>query len=287
MQPEASTISVSRAEAEALMRALALGLVIGLSFCSPADAWGELGHKIVCEIAYRLATPAARSEVRRLIDVDTTKWTFSDSCTWADNPRKRATEHYVNLARNQATITSLSCPFGPCVLAAIDSDRKKLADKTKSDGQRLAALKFLGHWVGDIHQPVHVSLRGDSGGNAIGVFGECTFDFHDTWDTCLVQKAVQGKDVRDAATDIINSIPPGMQDQWKQGGTLEWANESFKITRAPTTKYCIQQGTFCNKPTADVNVDADYVKDHTPVVRERLIQAGVRLAHLLNQAVGQ
>lgn len=265
---------------------LLASLVLVLCQPSEARAWGELGHKIVCEIAYRLATPAARAEVRRLIDVDIKKWSFSDSCVWADDPRKRDTEHYVNLRRNQATIVSLSCPFAPCVLGAIASDRKNLADKSKGDGPRLVALKFLAHWVGDIHQPVHVSLRGDSGGNAIGVFGECTFSFHDLWDTCLVEKAV-GKDVRAAATDLINSIQPGMQDQWKQGGTLEWANESFAITRAPKTKYCVQQGTFCNKPAADVEIDSDYLKDHSPIVRERLTQAGVRLAHVLSQALGQ
>ncbi len=263
---------------------------LGLVLVQPSEAraWGELGHKIVCEIAYRLATPAARAEVRRLIALDPRYKDkgFSESCVWADDPRTRDTEHYVNLARDKTTIASLICPFQPCVLAAIGSDRKKLADKSKSDPLRLVALKYLSHWVGDVHQPVHVSLRGDSGGNAIGVSGECTYDFHNTWDTCLVEKAV-GTDVRVAATALINAIPPGMQDQWKQGGTLDWARESFAITLAPKTKYCVQQGSLCKKPTADVEIDSDYVKDHAPIVRERLTQAGVRLAHVLNQALGQ
>lgn len=260
----------------------ALGLVLVQP--SEARAWGELGHKIVCEIAYRLATPDARTEVRRLLAVE--KWSFSNSCVWADEPRKRGTEHYVNLRRNQATITSLDCPFSPCVLAAIESDRKNLADELKDDAERLVALKFLAHWVGDVHQPVHVSLRGDSGGNGIGVSGECTFSFHHLWDTCLVEKAV-GTDVSKAATELINAFPPGVREQWKQGGTLEWASELFAITRAPKTKYCVQQGTFCNKPAGDVEINSDYVKDHSPIVRERLVQAGVRLAHVLDQALGQ
>jgi hypothetical protein len=255
---------------------------------SEARAWGDLGHKIVCEIAYRLATPAARTEIRRLIDLDPRYKDkgFSDSCVWADDPRTRDTEHYVNLRRNATTVSSLNCPFEACVLKAIGSDRDTLADKSKKDGPRLRALKYLSHWIGDVHQPVHVSLKGDSGGNGIGVFGQCNYDFHKTWDTCLVEKAV-GTDVGAAATALINAIPAGMQDQWKQGGTLEWANESFAITRAPKTKYCVQQGAYCNKPAGEVEIDSDYVKDHSPIVSQRLVQAGVRLAHVLSQALGQ
>jgi len=192
------------------MRALYLGLLIVFAFCGPATAWGELGHKIVCEIAYRLAAPDARTEIQRLIGTGSGFNTFSDACIGPDNPRTRDTEHYVNLPRDATTIASLNCPFEICVVEAVDADRKILSNKSNSDAQRLEALKYLGHWVGDIHQPLHVSLRGDSGGNAIDVFGQCSSDMHSTWDTCLVLKTVGG-DFGPAATALIASVTPAMQ----------------------------------------------------------------------------
>jgi hypothetical protein len=225
------------------MRALALVAMSLFAFCSPAVAWGDLGHKIVCEIAYRLAVPEARAEIRRLVRNDTEFDFFSDSCTWPDRPRTRDTEHYVNMPRDATTIASLSCPFDPCVLAAIGIDLEKLSDKSK-------------------------------------------FNMHSTWDTCLVVKAV-GDDVREAATQLINAVTPVMQEEWTLGGIRDWAGESFAITRAPATRYCVQQGTSCEKPAGDVEVDAAYVDRHKEVVRRRLAQAGVRLAQLLNEALAR
>ena len=64
-----------------------------------AWAWGDEGHKVICEIAFRLAQPNTRAEIQRLIRTDTEFKRFSDSCIWPDHPRKRAPEHFVNLAR--------------------------------------------------------------------------------------------------------------------------------------------------------------------------------------------
>ncbi len=64
-----------------------------------AWAWGDTGHKVVCEIAMRLAAPNTRAEILRLIQTDRESASFSDACTWPDHPRKRPEEHFVNLAR--------------------------------------------------------------------------------------------------------------------------------------------------------------------------------------------
>jgi hypothetical protein len=268
------------------MHTLVLTLILLLGFSSQAAAWGELGHKIVCEIAYRQAGPEARAEIRRLIGEDPEYNFFSDSCIWPDHPKTRKKEHYVNLPRNATSVTTSSCPFGgKCLFGAIASDRKILANKANGDERRLRALKYLGHWIGDLHQPLHVSLVGDSGGNAIGVTGECTFELHATWDYCLVAASVSA-DVGEAATALISDITPTMKDQWTQGDVPDWANESLAITRAPTTKYCIQAGSVCKQPAGDVQIDGTYVNDHKAIVRERLAKAGVRLGHMLTRALG-
>ena len=144
-------------------------LIVGLAvvgFCGEAQAWGDEGHKIVCEIAFRLAQPDTRAAVRKLIRSDTEFDTFSESCVFPDHPRKRASEHFINLPRNSSGLTSDDCPAADkCVLTAILNDSNILASKSEKPGDRLIALKFLGHWVGDIHQPLHVSFEDDRGGN--------------------------------------------------------------------------------------------------------------------------
>jgi nuclease S1 len=268
------------------LRILPLGLLLVFASCGSAFAWGEVGHKVVCEIAFRLALPETRAEIRRLIQTDTQFDFFSDSCTWPDHPRQRGPEHFVNLPRTTKSITTNKCPLAAtCTLTAIPIDMAVLSSSSASDAKKLAALKFLGHWLGDIHQPLHVSFEDDKGGNEISVEGECSGSLHSTWDTCLVLEAV-GSDVRAAATDLIQSITPGLREQWTATAPRDWANESYKVARAPATKYCVQQGGSCEPGAESVDVDASYVQTNKAVVRQQLSKAGVRLAHLLNEAFG-
>ena len=137
-----------------------------------ALAWGDTGHRIVCEIAFQELTDTARQRVKQLIRLDHEFSRFSDACTWPDHPRKRADEHYVNLPRDAVGIGADECPMADrCVLTAIDRDLAVLSSPTASDQDQLDALKFLGHWVGDVHQPLHVSFEDDRGGNGVGVAG--------------------------------------------------------------------------------------------------------------------
>ena len=86
----------------------------------PAAAWGDEGHKVICEIAFRLVQPSTRTEIQRLIKTDTEFNRFSDSCIWPDHPRKRTAEHFVNLARDSRGLTDEMCPRAQeCVLSAI------------------------------------------------------------------------------------------------------------------------------------------------------------------------
>jgi hypothetical protein len=229
----------------------------------------------------------ALAEVRRLIAADTEFNAFSDACTWPDHPRKRAAEHFVNLPRDSHGLTSDTCPGAPeCVLSAIRKDAAVLSSSSADDSAKLAALKFLGHWVGDIHQPLHVSFEDDRGGNNITVVGECQGKLHAAWDSCLVVKAV-GTDVAAAATDLMKSITPAKIEAWTQSSPKDWANESFALAESAKTKYCVQHGQSCDRQPETVTIDASYVRANAPIVREQLQKAGVRLAHLLDAALGK
>ncbi|MET4175927.1 hypothetical protein ABIB99_007043 [Bradyrhizobium sp. LA6.1] len=265
------------------MRVIVVLFIALVSLTGRAFAWGDEGHQIVCEVAYRLATVDTRAAIRKLVRNDQEYDRFSESCVYPDHPRKRASEHFINLPRTAHELPPEGCPGEtPCALSAIANDSTILGSKGKP-ADRLIALKFLGHWVGDIHQPLHVSFADDKGGNGIDVSGQCSGVLHATWDTCLVMKAV-GKDVDAAASDLIDTLTPAMKEEWVQSDPRDWANESFAITEDVKTHYCAMQAGACTKAEdAHVEIDDAYIAANTAVVRERLLKAGVRLAHLLDK----
>jgi hypothetical protein len=257
---------------------------------APRDAWawGDEGHKVICEIALRLVQPNTRAEIQKLISTDERFNSFSDACTWPDHPRQRASEHFLNLPRDSDGLSSETCPgASACVVTAIRKDFEVLSSSNASPAEKLRSLKFLGHWVGDIHQPLHVSFEDDRGGNGVLVTGECgTSNLHSAWDTCLAVKAV-GEDVDEAATQLMKTITPAKIESWTHSAPMDWANESFAIAEQAQTKYCIRQGASCDQPAGKVKIDAAYVAANTPTVKEQLQKAGVRLAHLLDAALGK
>jgi hypothetical protein len=269
------------------MRCFLLATLALVSLCSNACAWGDNGHKVICEIAFRLAQPDTRSAVRRLIQSDTEFSTFADSCVFPDHPRRRASEHFINLPRDSNGLTSDQCPQADkCVLTAILNDSKVLYSKAEKDEDRLIALKSLGHWVGDIHQPLHVSFEDDRGGNNIRVNGQCSGNLHAAWDNCLVLYSV-GPDISEAATDLLDAITPEMKVRWSASEPRDWANESFAISESVTTGYCVMHGSSCDLPNgSSVIITAEYLDANEPVVKEQLQKAGVRLARLLDVAFG-
>jgi hypothetical protein len=264
---------------------LAAVLLVGAA--RDAWAWGDQGHKVICEIAMRLVQPNTRAEIQKLISNDDQFDSFSDACTWPDHPRQRASQHFLNLPRDSAGLSSETCPgVSACVVTAIKKDFEVLSSNSASQAQKLASLKFLGHWVGDIHQPLHVSFEDDRGGNNVLVTGECGSNLHSAWDTCLVLKAV-GEDAGEAATELLKSITPAKIESWTHSNPMDWANESFAIAEQAQTKYCIRQGASCDHPSGKVKIDAAYVAANTPIVKEQLHKAGVRLAHLLDTTFGK
>jgi hypothetical protein len=269
------------------MRPLLFAILILGSFCSHAWAWGDTAHQVICEVAFRLAKPATKVEIQRLINSDpsATFPDFSESCVFPDHPRIRAPEHFLNLPRDSAGLTSDTCPLAPkCVLTAILSDQKILASKSETDANRLLALKSLGHWVGDIHQPLHVSFEDDKGGNTISVSG-CARNLHAVWDSCLVDYAV-GRDVVKAASSMLAAITPDMQAQWTSSTPREWANETFAIAKATTTGYCVMHGPSCDPAGDSFVITTEYLESNRPAVREQLLKAAARLAHILDTALG-
>jgi S1/P1 Nuclease len=262
-------------------------LLLGL-FCGNALAWGDTAHQVICEVAFRLAKSTTQAEIQRLINSDpsATFPDFSESCMLADHQRTRPAEHFLNLPRDSAGLSSDQCPLAQkCVLTAILSDLDIVSSKNEPDASRLFALESLGHWVGDIHQPMHVSFLDDKGGNTIGVNG-CARNLHAVWDSCLVEYAV-GRDVVKAAANLMATITPAMLAQWPSSSPRDWANETFAIAKAATTRYCVVHGSSCDPSSENMTITTEYLETNKPVVREQLQKAAVRLAHILDAALAE
>jgi hypothetical protein len=96
-----------------------------------------------------------------------------------------------------------------------------------------------------------------------------------------------GDDVSTAATELINTTEPAHAEAWRNSTPTDWANESFAIAEQAQTRYCVRQGSSCDQPAGKVKIDAAYVAASTLVVREQLQKAGVRLALMLDAALGK
>ncbi|HEY0013721.1 MAG TPA: S1/P1 nuclease [Allosphingosinicella sp.] len=303
--------------------AMAAALLFGWS--SAASAWGNSGHRTVCTIAYAALTPTARREVDRLLQADPAilgptrqNADYGWACTYPDNvrdggPGRRDQEHYVNYPRNLRRVTGATrCGVSsPCVVSAIAADFATLRSASATDRQRHAALVYLGHWIGDVHQPLHSSFRDDQGGNRIEVSGPVCppgrygpVKLHSAWDTCMFER-MHGWSRDDTPTvDAVRSVAATLHGrttrqarrQWNAQQPWQWAAESYAVARTRWTQYCVLARATCRYSAMEANttagraprtvlVDEAYFGRARPVIEDRVTRAGVRLAHWLNRAL--
>jgi hypothetical protein len=290
-----------------------LAMVSGLSWGSQALAWGDSGHRTVCEIALRNLTRVARAEVARLLrahpailGANPLNAEYGWACTYPDHPAsggpgRRSPEHFVNYPRTLMAVTEASgCGEAPqCVVSAIAADFAILHSPTATDPEKAAALVYLGHWLGDIHQPLHSSYRDDQGGNEVNSSGLCTNNLHSTWDTCILQsRALAGgrsiEDVRALAATWSGQVSDVERAQWLSSQPWQWSAESYAVAIRPEVGYCVMVQAACQysatqmamaTPRRGVRIDAAYMDGAMPIIQRRITQAGIRLAHLLNLAL--
>ena len=261
-------------------------------------AWGETGHRVVCQIAYQELLPEARAELDRLLALDPDFENFADSCLFADLPERiRFQDHFMNLPRSTRAITTADCPLAEsCVIPAIWNDALVLGNPKSSDADKLLAMKLLGHWVGDIHQPLHVSFQDDRGANSIHVNLEMEYpNLHAVWDYSIISTNF-GDNFLQIAARLGGQISDAQRMAWKHDSAIEWANESFQITIASATNYCVRKQGACWYSTDNMLLNSGedwrkqmisnaYLRRHGRVVALRLQQSGVRLGALLNQSL--
>lgn len=264
----------------AIVGPLAGGLLLALIAAQPAVGaharWWDLGHRVVARIADLRLTPEARAAVGDILDGQT----LADASVWADNIRQYRHDadplHYVNLPLAATTWDSARyCPDGRCVVAAIPADLRVLANPAASRLDRAEALRFLIHFVGDLHQPLHAGEASDRGGNLRTVYllGDST-NLHKVWDGQILER--QGLTEPGYLALLRREMDTINLPALERGTVVEWAMESHRI--AATRVYRLPP---------DGHIDSAYVAAARPVIDRAIITAGVRLARLLNQALAR
>lgn len=294
------------------MEKFIVAVLFGLVLFSPKEAmaWGKSGHVTICEIAYRNFTPTTRFQVNTLLHADGEYVSYNYSCLEEDEfPRRNQSDHFANYPRTLRAVTGPDCPTAnSCILAGINRDLETLADIGLPNKRRAAALFGLGHWLGDIHQPLHISFADDRGGNKIKKRGICSSDnLHAVWDNCIVERQIfkthiplpnEGwarftKAYR-AADRLIEKTTAAERAAWTNTKPWQWAAESYEIAIMPDVQYCVMVNNQCQyseaqpryrsgQPERVVQMTPEYLAKFEPIADMRIRQAGFRLAHKINQ----
>ncbi len=258
----------------------------------PLHAWGAQGHRLVALLATERLTPAARRNVEALLGPES----LADVASWADRylegNRQTFYWHFLNIPPDATSYDrDRDCPLQPgvvkgergdtwrdCAVDRILYNRERLADTTLDRADRAIALKFLVHFVGDLHQPFHALGVGHGGNDVhVSVFGSETCgnypcNLHSVWDGSLIaHRALDDAHYLQVLNELIQkndwaSRPPG--------GPAAWAMQSHDL------------GNAALLPEHGVVDEAYYVK-HIPIVDQRLSLGGLRLAALLNEVLTQ
>lgn len=265
-------------------------LALWATGAAPARAWGVQGHQVVAAIAWQALSPAARQEATRLLAQEPGQ-TLVSIATWADEHRGPATApwHYLNFPRGQCRFdASRDCPDGQCVVGAIERQRAILASKAP-DAERLQALKYLVHFVADVHQPLHAGYQDDRGGNTVQLrFLMRGSNLHALWDKGLIEQLGLDNEALIAAAQATKQMQVplrGPSQALVPSPSAAPAPSDIGLTNAidmaeESCRIVAQPGFY---PLGDPS--QDYVARMTPVLLQRLALAGQRLAALLNQAL--
>ena len=268
-------------------------IIIGIQTC---HAWGPVGHEVVAYIAEDNLSPSAKNKIGQILGPNTS---LADVANWADEIRRShsntAPWHFIDIPDRQAVTEvdeSRFCPNGNCVVDQISAEIALLKSPSQNPKKKLEALKFLIHFMGDLHQPLHCADDGDRGGNekevryrtpgSRSVKGR-KVKLHALWDHLIEVKTKE--DPRELATKLEGQITSAEKKKWQTGATADWAWESYMIAKKDI------YSEFSAGPTQDpdgIQLPKDYYSTKMRgIVDVQLEKGGVRLANVLEGIFGK
>jgi nuclease S1 len=250
-------------------------LVFNLLTIEPSFSWFDKGHRIVALIAQANLTAEARKKIEEILPG---KMTLADAAIWPDHEGRSIRDfdplHYVIIPENAGGYDQeRDCPARNCMVEALKWFLAVVSDKNAPIIVRRLALYYVAHLVGDMHQPLHAGQAKDRGGVDLPVSyrGETT-NLHFFWDTNLVELETGTEE--EVANRLAANITEEERLKWQAGDPIQWTNESLMLVRSHA---------YNTGPSGELS--DDYVEKARPIVRIRLVQAGLRLAWLLNNAL--
>lgn len=236
-------------------------------------AWGPMGHRIVGEIAEMHLLPEVKIKIEKNFNIKK----LADVANWADKVRKKRSQgswHYCNiekLVRNYNM--DRDCPDGACVVEKIKEYVRFLKRSAVPEKKDKEALMYLIHFVGDIHQPLHMGNAKDRGGNKISlIFKGRPTNLHALWDGGLIYLA--GKSLIQYASDLNHRVSSREMERWNLSKVTDWAIES---------RILALDHAYVLGPPGKGALSKGYIEKSREIINLRLSQAGVRLAGLLNR----
>jgi hypothetical protein len=305
-------------------------LLVFFGSANSARAWGCKGHQTVALIAEKHMTPEAREFAEKLlkespIDAQTKRYcgffaqsALADGSTWPDDVRNQAKNgpwHYIDIPRGaQRQPLESFCGAEGCVTKAIAEQWMILKDKTAEPRKRAEALRYLTHFVGDLHMPLHASTNNDEGGNCVPVHyfrrrahergeghGSFVPNLHAIWDTSILERDMEGAEPQEYA-DMLDLMFTPEEEIWLKAGVHveDWAWESNALAEGfvygelvpkiavetPVVVHSCNDDNHVGQRLLQMHVYAGqaYQESSAPIVQQRIEQAGVRLAIMLNEA---
>jgi len=289
-----------------------------LSVTCSVEGWGKWGHKMIAQIAQDMLNPTASNIVSQFLGT----YTLADVAPIPDDydhtPQGEWSKpcHFCNLPKDATNFTYNMCGDF-CVVKSIFNYTGILAneqsnpfacdvviDDEDDDEPEPCALIFLTHFVGDVHQPLHVGFAYDEGGNLVPV---CWYDcegkdnttLHPVWDDNIIEKWNQDWTKGVTELEQIMQNEPALVKHYESiTDAIDWADESFHYVLNTCYNYTDNgllieekknalrindpQGYRMSIPEEEPILGDKYYNTNLPIVQQRLIAAGVRLGTLLN-----
>lgn len=264
--------------------------LVSLFLAQSAQAWGLIGHHTSAQVAYDILT-AQKSPALKQIQAVLKRDDFVTSSTWADEIRGSATEdwkktvwyHFEKMNDTDKYLPYLKAQEGDVktrggVVTALLAGETMLKDQKASDTNKSNALKFIIHFIGDIHQPLHTGRVEDNGGNKVDVkWNGFDLSLHQVWDSQIIAYGHKNLFAKGSKSEQVKAYADFLEAKFKTA-TLpdennlkydDWLNESL-VPRPDAYKYKDEDAR-------------KYTARFIDVVDMRVYLAGVRIAYTMNR----
>jgi len=246
-------------------------LFIMKSSSDDAVFWGKNGHRVTGKIAEKHLTRKAKKSIDKILKGKSLAFvsTYADEIKSDRKYSKYYPWHYVNMNLDQTYEQAEKNPEGDLV-TGINTCIAILKDKNSTDKEHNFHLKMLVHFMGDLHQPMHIGQKEDKGGNSIQVewFGSGT-NLHSVWDSKMIDDWEMSYE---ELADNADSLSKKQLEAIEKGSIVDWVNEVHIVTKE-----------VYNSVKVGENLRYNYSYDHFGTVRAQLQRGGIRLAKVLNE----